>query len=83
MIDRAFLRPPTARPEFGRRAVLCRWEIGHMFGALVIRGTVVEGDTGAPFHAEVWATQSNYPEGPRLFWTNRGRIRATSAGRWS
>jgi len=54
-----------------------------MFGALVVRGTVVDGDTRVPFHAEVWATQSNYPEGPRLFWTNRGRIRATSAGRWS
>lgn len=82
MTNRAYLRPPTPRSEFDRKAVLCRWEIGHMFGALVVRGTIIDRGTCLPFHAEVWATQSNFPEGPRLFWTNRGPIRATFGGHW-
>ncbi len=82
MTGKAYLRPPSPSAEFGGKAVLRGWEIGHMFGALVVRGTIVDGGTSRPFHAEVWATQSNFPEGPRFFWTNRGRVHAALRGRW-
>lgn len=78
----AFLHPPTAPREFGKKAVLIEWQIGQMFGVHVVRGTVVDGGVCLPFHAEVWATQSNYPDGPRTFWTNRGPVRANMRGIW-